>query len=255
MAILRVKNWAAFQHYKKRSPPWIKLHRSLLDDYEFICLPDASAALAPRLWLLASESEDGSINCDIAKISFRLHMTEERLIQALGPLVDGGFIHLEGDASGALARRLQDSLLETEGEGEGETEREGDSSFVRTKAVVVSNGNDPTPDLPSIPEGLQRESSGEASSRLPVQKAFDNYNIAAGDYGLPQAGKLTEDRRRKLRQRLKEHGIEGWNKALCAIENTPFLRGDNDRGWRADLDFLLQPKSLNKVIEGGYASD
>jgi len=90
---------------------------------------------------------------------------------------------------------------------------------------------------------------------VPVQKAFDNYNIAAGEYGLPRAEKLTEDRRRKLRQRLKEHGIEGWNKALCAIENTPFLCGDNDRGWRADLDFLLQPKSLNKVIEGAYDID
>jgi hypothetical protein len=32
---LRVKNWSEFQHYKDRNPPWIKLHRTLLDhDYE-----------------------------------------------------------------------------------------------------------------------------------------------------------------------------------------------------------------------------
>jgi len=31
-----------------------------------------------------------------------------------------------------------------------------------------------------------------------------------------------------------------------------FCRGENDRGWRADLDFLCQPKSFNGLIEGKY---
>ena len=33
--ILTVRNWSDFQHYKDRSPPWIRLHRDLLDNYEF----------------------------------------------------------------------------------------------------------------------------------------------------------------------------------------------------------------------------
>ena len=49
------RNWARFQHYNTRRPPWIKLHRGLLDDYQFHTLPLASKALAPLLWLLASE--------------------------------------------------------------------------------------------------------------------------------------------------------------------------------------------------------
>ena len=31
---MRIKNWAQFQHFKDRSPPWIKLHREFLDDYD-----------------------------------------------------------------------------------------------------------------------------------------------------------------------------------------------------------------------------
>lgn len=38
---LRVKNFDRFQHYKDRTPPWIKLYNDLLDDYDFSCLPDA----------------------------------------------------------------------------------------------------------------------------------------------------------------------------------------------------------------------
>ena len=29
------KNWSDFQHYKERNPPWIRLHRSLLDNFEW----------------------------------------------------------------------------------------------------------------------------------------------------------------------------------------------------------------------------
>ena len=42
MTRLRVKNWAEFQHYRSRRPPWIKLHRGLLDDYAWHRLPEAS---------------------------------------------------------------------------------------------------------------------------------------------------------------------------------------------------------------------
>lgn len=53
------RRWSDFQHYKDRRPPWIKLHKALLDDREYQRLPLASRALAPMLWLLASESKDG----------------------------------------------------------------------------------------------------------------------------------------------------------------------------------------------------
>jgi GT2 family glycosyltransferase len=52
---LKPKKWSEFQHYKNRSPSWIKLHAKLLDDVAFQRLPRASQALAPMLWLIARE--------------------------------------------------------------------------------------------------------------------------------------------------------------------------------------------------------
>ena len=57
--VLRVKDWARYQHYKHRRPPWIRLHRDLLDKLSWHQLPLASKALAPMLWLLASETQEG----------------------------------------------------------------------------------------------------------------------------------------------------------------------------------------------------
>lgn len=55
MEFFTVKDWATHQHYSKRNPPWIKLHRALLDDYSFCALPDKSKAHLMILWLLASQ--------------------------------------------------------------------------------------------------------------------------------------------------------------------------------------------------------
>ena len=94
------KNWVKFQHYKDRNPPWIKLHRDLLNDKEFMRLPLASKGLAPVLWLLASESVEGIFDADFDELEFRLRISQKELEAAIKPLIDNGFFL---DASTMLA--------------------------------------------------------------------------------------------------------------------------------------------------------
>ena len=119
--LLQPKNWAVFQHYKDRCPPWIKLHRDLLNDRAYMCLPIASKALAPMLWLLASESKDGVFDGSLDELVFRLHITEKEYQAGVKPLIDNDFFII---ASGVLAERLQDAIPETERETETKTERD-----------------------------------------------------------------------------------------------------------------------------------
>lgn len=114
---LKPKNWEKFQHYKDRCPPWIKLHRDLLNDKEFMRLPLASKALAPLLWLLASESKDGCFQADSDELEFRLRIASKDIESGLKPLIDKGFFVV---ASGMLADSLQDAIPEREREGETE---------------------------------------------------------------------------------------------------------------------------------------
>jgi hypothetical protein len=108
------KNWESFQHYKDRAPPWIKLHHGLLDDRMFQKLPDASRALAPCLWLLASESKAGDFDGSIEELSFRVRQSEKWIEAALKPLIDKGFFVVLQDASEALAGCQQVAVPETE---------------------------------------------------------------------------------------------------------------------------------------------
>jgi hypothetical protein len=117
--LLQPKNWAVFQHYKDRCPPWIKLHRHLLNDRVFMQLPIASKALAPLLWLLASESKDGVFDGSLDELVFRLHISELEYQQGVKPLIDNNFFII---ASGVLAECKQDATPETEREEEKEAE-------------------------------------------------------------------------------------------------------------------------------------
>ena len=87
-----------------------------------------------------------------------------------------------------------------------------------------------------------------------VQQAFESYNETALEIGLSGARALTPDRHRKLKARLREiGGLEEWRRGLAAIPSRPFLMGQNDRGWRANLDFLLRPGAMLRVLEGAYS--
>lgn len=139
--MLRIKNWSEFQHYKDRAPPWVKLHHSLLDNFEFHSLPVASKALAPMLWLLASENLDGSISDDLKEVAFRLRITANDVQTALRPLIDKGFVVSD---SNVLADCKQCALPETETETETEA-RKPSVSFVKQ----------PNPKYPK-PDGIEQ---------------------------------------------------------------------------------------------------
>lgn len=159
--IIIPRNWAEFQHYKKRSPPWIRLHRKLLDDYDFQRLPLASKALAPMLWLLASESKDTErpeIDADPDRLAFRLRITKTEAIESLIPLIDAGFFEI---ASGVLAECMQLAAKTI-------SETEADNSEAETKGEAQ-------PSVPPTPEkkAPSRKRNGELTFKEWVAASID----------------------------------------------------------------------------------
>lgn len=85
------------------------------------------------------------------------------------------------------------------------------------------------------------------------QLAFDAYNEMAKRAGLPVASKLDQKRKSAIKARLKDaKGIEGWMIALSKVEASPHCTGSNDRGWKADLDFVCTESKFVKIMEGSY---
>ena len=101
--------------------------------------------------------------------------------------------------------------------------------------------------------GYKDSLSPYGDSSAEVKAAFDCYNEMAARAGLPEARVMNPDRTSKLKARLKEcGGISGWRAACEKIASSAHCTGDNDRGWVADLDFMLQRRSFTKLMEGSY---
>lgn len=116
---LKVKDWKKFQHFKDRTPPWIKLYRDILDDPDWHALsPECSKTLV-MLWLIASEDplKEGHLPC-IRKLCFRLRLKENDLRKQIDSLSHW----LGQDDINAISTRCRRDAPETETETEGETE-------------------------------------------------------------------------------------------------------------------------------------
>ena len=112
----KLEKW---QHYKERTPPWIKLHRDIFNDYKFSCLQDASKLHLMLIWLLASQM-DNKVPCDCDWLSKKLGVSSQ---VNLRELQEHGFIEVLENASVALSDCKQSAIVETETETETETEK------------------------------------------------------------------------------------------------------------------------------------
>jgi uncharacterized protein YdaU (DUF1376 family) len=127
-----------------------------------------------------------------------------------------------------------------EEKGPSETKRQSIFQKLEARSQIERKG----PPLP--PTALQTNNSE-------LQEAVSDWNDLAEQVGLAKVARLTPARAKKLRRRLDDcDGINGWTGAMRKVAASEFLTGKNDRGWRADFDFVLQEKSFTKLMEGGY---
>lgn len=86
-----------------------------------------------------------------------------------------------------------------------------------------------------------------------AKEGFRMWNELAARCGLAKAEKLTPKRMKALGCRMKDAGsVQRFGEVIAKIEHIAWMRGDNDRGWRADLDFVCQQSSFVKLMEGVY---
>lgn len=96
-------------------------------------------------------------------------------------------------------------------------------------------------------------SSADDAKAAAILEAFEAYNLAAAESGWPKAQTLSKPRKAGIAARLREcGGIEGWRIALSKAQASAHCCGQNQRGWVADLDFIIQAKSFTRLMEGAY---
>jgi hypothetical protein len=121
----------------------------------------------------------------------------------------------------------------------------------------VTNGHHANPsDLLAGQKPSHLPAKAGHSGRSNAQRAMDLYNEVAARRSLPQAKGLSAARERAITARLNEiGGLDEYARTVIPnLESSAFCCGANDRGWKADFDFLCQHKSFHRLYEGTYNS-
>lgn len=115
MQYLRIKNYEQYQHYKDRNPPWIKLYRCIMNDYDLRSVPVTSRLAYVYLLIVASET-DNRIPNDHKFLSARFGFDVNEL--TINPLIDSGFLLASGARRLLACHATSSSLLSSSEESD-----------------------------------------------------------------------------------------------------------------------------------------
>lgn len=91
------------------------------------------------------------------------------------------------------------------------------------------------------------------SPEIPYEEIVKAYNDSCTL--MPKANRITAARRRSMKARWNDYGkgeLQPFVALFRRASQSAFLNGENDRGWYADFDWLLNESNLTKVLEGKY---
>lgn len=65
------------------------------------------------------------------------------------------------------------------------------------------------------------------------------------------------DNRKKMIKACFKNGIKGedFERAFRLSEDSPFLKGMNNRGWSANFDWIIKPNNIVKILDGNYTQN
>ena len=119
---------------------------------------------------------------------------------------------------------------------------------------VTSALQNVTPLVTKDNESKRKSKSIEKEIEINSPTDYDFFQTVYNDLceRLPKCKTMTEKRKKLAREFLKVFSQEQWTE-VCSIANeSAFLYGQNDRGWKADIDFLLRTDKAAKILEGFY---
>lgn len=215
---------------------------SLLEAFDRACLTRGSRIVA---W------EKRQPRSDDVRTRVRRYREKNAKTENQRETLQTGDVTLQG---ADVTLRSQDETIPTRARGSSEqnrTEKKDSPSNEGVSKTPVADapssaGADPPPLLPSV--------NGHGDI---LQEAMRTWIEVCGDL-LGKPRKLTPQRRTALSKRLREDfggSLEQWRRYCETIRASPFLTGDNDRGWTADFDWVLKPANCVKILEGRYPAN
>ena len=250
---------------------WIKIATDIFDDEKILLidgLPDAYAIITVwfKLLCLAGKKNNGGVFLMNDKIPYTdkmlatiFRMNESTVKLALNAFEQFKMIEIvEGiitipnwnkhQTLDAYERKKErDRLYQEERRAKQRAliEKSSDESSERTSDVAVSDiDKEEDKDIDK-----ERDIRG---NRVDYQQIADMYNATCVSF--PRLTRLSEKRKRAIKARLRKYSIDDIQRVFEIAEESDFLKGENNRNWSADFDWMMNDTNMAKILDGKYAN-
>ena len=100
-------------------------------------------------------------------------------------------------------------------------------------------------------EEENRASAEVPDDKCPYKQIMKLYQEICVSY--PHIRTITGERQKAVKARWKENpNLDTFKELFEIAESSSFMKGNNDRNWKADFDFMMNPNKFNNILEGKY---
>lgn len=127
------------------------------------------------------------------------------------------------------------------------------SYYSRQKEICQTTGGqnvDKEQTSDSLSKGKLSKDKG-SKENVDYQQIADLYNETCVSF--PRLISLSEARKKAIKARLKQYGVDDFRRMFEMAEGSSFLKGKNDRNWSATFDWMVKDANMAKILDGNYA--
>jgi len=236
------------------SPPFLQLYvADYLADTMDLTTEQHGAYL---LLLMTMWRHDGALPDEPRKLARIARVSPRRWPMIWGEI--SHFFYVEGDMirNKRLERERQKAVSISKKRSASGV-KGGEAKALKSKETSLASATDLPPCLPQ-----HSQISDNIYPPIVPPRGKDDYsqivsswNKVADEFELPRVQAVTDRRASKLRGRIEQvGGEEAFLRAIALVAESKFLTGRGSTHWKCNFDFLLQPSSLQKLIEGSYGT-
>ena len=107
-------------------------------------------------------------------------------------------------------------------------------------------------DLTLLSEGMSDSVAVPTQPKTFREQVVVYFNEKMKDKGIKPIRNIENKRKEMLQARVREYSRETIYEMIDKAAASPFLNGDNNRGFVATFDWLIRPNNFPKVLEGNY---
>ena len=203
--------------------------------------------LTEKVFLTEIESLDNSNGCFASNEHFAtfFNLSKNRCSEIIKSLEKKGYIDIEYIYKENSKEILKRIIKNKKKHGE-ITYSENRQPHSENRLTPSENWEDNNTSINNTDHNIYKDILS-SNKLLLVIEAWNKLNLSK-----LVAIKANTNRYKMLKARINEFGIEKVIESIESINNSDFLKGQNDRAWIITFDWFIKPNNFTKVLEGNY---